>query len=67
MAFAAKRAASKPDRRDELNRQATLGLLGGYSAYDHLVSMKLLPLKLISGCAAAQLGAIRRNFRRNSF
>ena len=60
-------AASKTDRRDELNRQATLGLLGGYSAYDHLVSMKLLPLKLISGCAAAQLGAIRRNFRRNSF
>ena len=48
-------AASKTDRRDELNRQATLGLLGGYSAYDHLVSMKLLPLKLISGCAAAQL------------
>ena len=53
-------AASKTDRRDELNRQATLGLLGGYSAYDHLVSMKLLPLKLISGRAAAQLGAIRR-------
>ena len=60
-------AASKTDRRDELNRQATLGLLGGFSDSELIFSMMLLPVNLMSGCAAGLLGAIRRNFRRSCF
>jgi hypothetical protein len=34
---------------DVVNRQRSLGLLGGYSAYDILVSSRLYPLRLMAG------------------
>ena len=35
--------------RAEAERQRFLGLVGGYSAYDHCVSARIFPLQLASG------------------